>query len=651
MTWARWLAAFAAHFLTYLALTLMLFTGAHTVREYRNLPIDTDKHVIMHRRDEGLLLLDRHGERWFRFGGPRQRTIVSLADVSPWLIQAVLAAEDQTFYEHPGISLRGITRALIQDYEARAWRYGGSTITQQLAKNVYLTPEKTFGRKYREAIVAWKLEQRFSKDDILEMYLNTAYWGDGVIGAEAAAQSYFDVSARDLSLPQASLLAGMLTAPTRYNPRHNEAGAQGRQAVVLQALREGGAITERQLHESVIQPLALAPRPVGNTLGIHFALTVRNQLIERLGARQTLTRGLMVRTTMDPAIQRQAEEQLAQHVAGLAAAGASNGAAVVLEVPTNQLRALVGSVGWEVGSFGKINMATAPRQTGSAFKPVVYAAGLTERAITPASRLLDAPTTFGTDYRPQNYDGRYRGLVTVRRALSHSLNVPAVQVADAIGPAAIVALAQRLGISSIPLAARDYLSTALGAEGISVLELTSAYSTFARHGVYHEPRLITSLTGRGQLPVAWASRSEPVLEPGVAYLVSAILSDNISRQRVFGTALNLTRPAAVKTGTSQSFRDAWTVGYTPQYAVGVWVGNSDNSPMRNLPGLTGAGPLWKELMELVHRGLPAANFVAPATVVAQRQCDGRPEYFLRDTLRPLRCIRATPQPATTPVLE
>lgn len=636
--------------------TLSLFGIAHTVRLYRNLHIGTIGEML-HARDTGMTLTDRHGEIFFTFATPGQRDLVPLGLIAPNLQVAVIAAEDANFFQHYGFSPTGIVRASFLNLQQGNRKYGGSTITQQAIKNIYLSPRKNFARKYREIILAFKLERVYTKSEILGLYLNTVYWGEGVFGAEAAAQTYFNTSANYLSLAQATLLAVILPAPTRLSPYENYATTRAAQLQLLTKLYESKKISQRQLTAAIDEDVTLAPQSTTvNVTAPLFALMVRDNLIETYGTATVLQSGMVVKTTLDLSWQRAAETAVKNHLVTVASAGATNAATVVLNTTSADILALVGSGGWDQQPHGRINMALAPRQTGSAFKPIVYAAALSDRIITIATTLRDQPTTFGRNYRPKNYTGKYSGAVTVRHALSNSLNIPAVQVAQQVSPAAVAKLASELGISTISNAASSNLSIALGTEQISLLELTNAFATFGRTGLFVPPKLVLTVHDKfGEEISQTTPTPERVIEAGVAYIISTILSDNDARKSTFGNILNLPRTAAVKTGTTQEWRDAWTVGYTPNLAIGVWVGNSDNRPMQQLAGATGAVPLWKQLMLAFESTRPEQPFVQPPGVLTRVPCNQttaknpRREYFLADFVPkgwcPLAPIAATALPA------
>ncbi|MBI3420959.1 MAG: penicillin-binding protein 1C [Candidatus Sungbacteria bacterium] len=578
---------------------------------------------IVNRKDTGIILLDRHGRSFFHLYSAKSKRVIPLSQVPLTTQQAVIAIEDQTFYKHKGISLRGITRAAAANAKAGKIMYGGSTITQQIVKNTLLTSQKSWLRKYQEAFLALELEIRYTKPEILAMYFNTAYFGEGAFGIEEAAHTYFNKPSQELSLSESALLAGLLTEPSRLSPlSHDPAAARIRQRLVLENMVELGLITQPAKQAAINEKLAFNPEPIMRSQAApHFALYVKDQLVSQFGEQYVASSGLKVTTTIDLDIQAAAEAAVNAQLTKLARQGATNGSAVVIDPATHEILAMVGSRNWFADTFGKVNMAISPRQTGSAFKPIVYAAGFEKRAISPATILQDSPTTFGTDYKPADYDGKYRGPVSVRRALANSLNIPAVSVMQKVGVKTVAHIAQAFGITSLPPAEDYNLALALGAGGISPLELTNAYATLASDGQYKNPQSILNISDKRNQAIHLPSpKATQAISPETAFLVSSILSDNQARAEIFGRSLTISRPAAVKTGTSQDYRDAWTVGYTPQFTVGIWVGNNDNTPMRSLAGSLGAAPIWKQIMETLHANKPAVAFIAPSTIQQVTLC-------------------------------
>lgn len=643
------LAAFLVLFLTVLSVFTYLYYAQDIV----------DKETVMNRNDIGFILSDRDSKPFFYFSHHKYNKIVPLTEISPRMQKAVIAAEDQDFYTHPGFSVKGIARAVIKDVLQGRLVYGGSTITQQLIKNALLNPRKNFLRKYQELILASEIERRFTKTEILEMYLNSVYLGKGSFGVEEAAQAYFGKRARDLDLAESAFLTGLLPAPSRLSDLEaNLEEAKLRQRFVLQNMVEQKYITEEEAKKASEAELQFKPPedPLNNE-AIHFALMVRDELVKRYGEENLARGSFQIKTTIDLNWQKYAEEAVRTQVQRLGGNNVTNGAAVVLDPRTGEVKALVGSVDWYNEKFGKVDIPTAVRQPGSSFKPIVYAAALEKGAITLGTTLHDQPTTFSGNYRPKNYDGKFRGNVTPRRALSNSLNVPSVEVMSKIGVADSLEMAQRLGINTLTSPDQYGLSLVLGAGEVKLLEMAIVYGTFANKGVKVEPTMILEVRDKkDQVIYQYQPDPKPVLSARVAFLISSILSDSRARSEVFGNALDISRPAAVKTGTTENYRDAWTLGYTPSLVVGAWVGNNDGAPMDNIAGSLGAAPIWKGLMEQFLSDTPTESFTPPEGVLT---CSFRgPTYrestpsayteFFVEGSQPSSCSTAGPSPAPSP---
>jgi 1A family penicillin-binding protein len=583
-------------------------------------------------------IYDRNGRLLYEILDPRagRRTHVPLNDIPLSLREAAIAVEDSNFYENPGIDPVGIARAAIQDLRARRIVAGGSTITQQLARDVLLSKEerdsRTLTRKLREAFLALRMTRTYSKNQILDMYLNNVYFGNLSYGVEAAAQTYFDKPARDLDLAQSALLAGLIQSPALYNPLVDLDAAKARQQVVLGLMVKNGFVTEAQAQLAETEPLHFASSTPASTLRApHFVTYVRNLLEERYGAEQVNHGGLRVVTTLDLDLQDQAQtiiqEQLAelqrQTLEGAPDYNVHDAALVAIDPSNGQILAMVGSANYFDQSIdGAVNVALADRQPGSAIKPVTYATAFAQD-LTPASVFSDVPTTFitkeGQAYQPQNYDLTWHGPISLRQALATSSNMAAVKVLDHVGIPAMIDTAKRLGISTFNDSERFGLAITLGGGEVKLLELTAAYAAFANSGARVDPVPILSVNGQ---PWQTDNHSEQAVSPQVAYLITNILSDDAARIPAFGedSVLKLARPAAAKTGTTTDFRDNWTVGYTPDLAVGVWVGNADNTPMYKISGITGAGPIWHDFMEQAERGKPILDFARPSGIVNVAVC-------------------------------
>lgn len=586
------------------------------------------KDGIMNKQSTGLVLTDQKDRPFFKFYQANYKKFVPLSEISPHIKNAVIAAEDKDFYQHPGFDIKAIIAAFIANVKKQELAYGGSTITQQLVKNSLLHKEKSFLRKYQEIILAQEIDRRYSKDEILEMYLNSVYFGEGAFGIEAASQTYFGKPSHDLTVAESALLAGLLTAPTELNPLNgNTEKAFSRQKAILQKMYEQGYITKDEKEKADKEQISFkgghSPIPYKAP---HFALMVKDELVGRYGEEAVARSGLKVKTSIDLDWQDYAEKIVAEQVDKLKPNNASNAAAVVIDPKSGEIKALVGSKSWSDNKFGKINMAVSPRQPGSSIKPLIYAAALEDNVITPSTILQDQPTTFKEDkysesYTPKNYDGKFRGNVLPRKALALSLNVPAVEVLYKIGVERGIEQIKRMGATTIGERSNYGLSLVLGGVEIPLVEMAGAYSIFANQGRYTKPVAITKIEDKyGQTIYEHRPDFKQVIPAQVAYQISSFLSDNSARQEVFGNTLTINRTAAVKTGTTDDYRDAWTLGYTPSLVVGVWVGNSDYKPMDSVAGSLGAAPIWKSLMTKFSEGKADEKFEIPEGMVKLAIC-------------------------------
>ena len=617
------------------------------------------KESIMNRNDAGVTLLDRNNKPFFTFYQAKQKTFVPLSTIPKSMQQAVVASEDREFYQHPGFSLRGIVRSVFTDIKAGGLSSGGSTLTQQLVKNALLNPKKNFLRKYQEIVLAAEIERRYSKNEILEMYLNSVYFGEGAFGVEQAAEIYFGIHAQDLSLAQSALLVGLLPAPSSYSPISNGiAIAKNRQKIVLDKMISEHYITSTEAAQAEQTELQFQGKKEElNLIAPHFALMVKQYLIDQYGEGVVARSGFKVKTTLNLDWQKYAEQVVENQVKRLAVDKVSNGAAVVMDPKTGEVMALVGSHDWYDTENGKVNMATQPRQPGSSFKPLVYAAALDQKFITPGSILMDETHTFPGGYTPHDYDNKNRGPVLVRRALANSLNIPAVEVMEKVGVDQAIEYGKHFGITTLADSSNYGLSMVLGAAEVPLIEMTDAYAVFAANGFRHPVQYILSIQDKnGKNIYQEQTKEETVIPSSVSYIISSILSDNNARLEEFGTALNISRPAAVKTGTTENYRDALTIGYTPSLVVGVWVGNNDNSSMDRVAGSLGAAPIWKSLMEHFLAGTKVETFEKPSDIVAINICKERGllvkdattsaqlENFIRGTEPTQLCFDSTPTP-------
>jgi len=531
--------------------------------------------------------------------------VVELREMPPHLPRALLATEDRRFYSHFGLDVVGLARASVVNMRAGRVVQGGSTITQQLAKNVFLTHERSIRRKAQETILALWLERRFTKDQILTLYLNRVYLGAGTYGVEAASRRYFGKSVRQVNRREAALLVGLLKAPSRYAPTTDLDRASDRADEVLVNMMEAGFLTETELEIARRDPIRLAAGVVGNRGGRYFADWVVDQVPGFLGY---LDRDVTVVTTLDSRLQRTAEDLVAGLIQREGAKAHVSQAALVSMTPDGAIRAMVGGVDYGDSQFNRATLAR--RQPGSTFKPIVYLAAV-ERGLTPEDRVLDAPITI-RDWSPKNFEPGYRGSVTAREALARSLNTAAVRVAQQTGPERIVALARRIGLGG---EMQPNLSIALGTGEVTPLELTAAFATFANGGNGVWPYTVAEIRDAGGRVLYRRAGSGPgrVIERGplgsIVDMMQAVMQSGTGRSAA------LDRPAAGKTGTSQDFRDAWFVGFTADVVTGVWLGNDDRTPMKGVTGGSLPAQLWKAYMTEAHRGVPAKPLpgrIAPA---------------------------------------
>ena len=523
---------------------------------------------------------------------------VTLKDLPPHLAEAVLATEDRRFYSHFGIDPIGLGRAMVRNIRAGRIVEGGSTITQQLAKNLFLTPARTYLRKLQEMAVALWLEIEFSKDEILTLYLNRVYLGAGTYGVDAAARRFFQKPAARLNTYEAAVIAGLLKAPSRYNPVASPERAHARARVVLANMVAAGYLTETQAAEAArgIQ-VAVIAAPVGRAR--HFVDWVLEAVSDYVTA---AGRDLVVRTTLDLALQRQAETAMGRAFLASDRAGMKAGEGALLALaPEGAVRAMVGGRDYGKSQFNRAVQAL--RQPGSAFKPVVYLAAL-DAGMTPASPVIDRPVSL-SGWQPSNFSGKYEGRVTLEYALANSVNTVAVQLAQKVGPAKILETARALGITAeLP---RD-AGLALGTGEVSLLELTTAYAVLARAGMGVWPYGITEVTGPGGELLYKRQGSGPgrAVPAAAARRLTAMMTKVIDG----GTGRNaaIGRPAAAKTGTSQNHRDAWFIGFTPQLVTGVWFGNDDGAPMKRVTGGGLPARTWAGFMGAALRGAPVLGF-------------------------------------------
>lgn len=613
-------------------------------------------------------ILDREGNLLYEIIDPSagRREYVKIDDISPFMVAAIVATEDKDFYSHPGFDLIAIARATIQNLSAGETVSGASTITQQLARNLLLDAsernERTIQRKIKEIFLAAEITRRYNKDQILELYLNENYYGNFAYGIEAASMTYFGVPAKFLNLAQSSFLAGLPQAPSLYNVHTNYSATLERQKTVITLMylvsREQGCIAVGNSSSKV----CVGAVDVSNAIAEiertnfeqpnfsikypHWVTLVREQLVEKFGAQSLYEMGLTVYTTINPELQEIAQQIVSEQVAALAANNTHGGALVAMDVKSGQILAMVGSPDFSnEEKSGQVNMAVALRQPGSTLKPIVYAAAF-EKGWTPATLVWDVPTDFSPTgkpedllyappYSPVNYDNKFRGPVLVRDALANSYNIPAVKALEYVGiyedpdrpgTGGFVQFAQRFGLKSLDKPGWG-LSIALGGGEVSLLDMTTAFNVLANEGLFVKPSTILRVIDRNGVTIYETDTPErvSVLAEEYAYQITSILSDRIARAPIFGSSSVLDQPfeVAVKTGTTNDFRDNLTIGYTPGLTVGVWVGNPDYTPMVSSTGLTGAAPIWSQFMGVavpkLTNGVPQ-QFRRPPGITDQLIC-------------------------------
>lgn len=602
-------------------------------------------------------IFDRNGKLLFTIYRNRNLTFVPLSQIPKQMQEATIAIEDKNFYYHGAIDLRGITRALVAILFHQRIE-GGSTLTQQLVKNSLLTPERTLPRKIKEVLLAYATEAIYSKNQILEMYLNQTPYGGTAWGVEAAAKTYFGKDAKDLDLAESALLAGLPEAPTTNSPfgAHPELAKQ-RQEQVLDAMYDEGYITAKQRDDAKRETLKY--QKVANEIQApHFVLYIKDLLIKKYGEKMVYEGGLNVKTTLDLDIQNYAQASVASELAKLGGYHVTNGAAMVTDPATGEILAMVGSKDYfDTNIDGNVNVTIAKRQPGSSIKPVNYVTGLM-KGYTAATPFVDTKTCFPNPgqapYCPVNYDRKFHGVLSMRYALGNSVNIPAVKMLKLNGVQAMIDTANKMGITSFGNPDQYGLSLTLGGGETTMMQMIQAYGVLANEGYKVDLASILKVTNsQGKVLEEYKPPQSPifgkkVLPEDVSYIMSDMLSDNSARVMEFGENSELRIPGkivSVKTGTTNDFRDNWTFGYTPSYVVGVWVGNNDNSPMYSIAsGITGAAPIWHDIMThlLIHK--PVETYPRPADIITKEVCQvtglvptaGHPcqtrlEYFVSGT--------------------
>ena len=580
-----------------------------------------------------LIIYDKDGKEVFRGFGASEPQRIKLSEVPDLVKKTTLASEDLDYYKHGAVDFKSIARAVYLNWqnskstglnkfkdllEADNYTQGGSTITQQLVKNIYLNQERTFDRKIKEMVFSYKLENKYSKDQILEMYLNEIYYGEQALGIKNAAKIYFNKNIDELNLAEASMIAGLPAAPSIYTPleEKNAQASRKRQEYVLQQMLLAGYINIEEAKTAANEYIEYYGKTETFDKYPFYSQFVKEELEKELKVTNIEDKGYRIYTSLDPAKQEIAERQAKAGIKTLASRGASNAAVVISDPKTNQILAMVGGIDWDKS---KVNVATSERQPGSSFKPIVYATAL-ENNYTAATILNDKSVNFGGNpaYMPKNYNGGYSGYVTVRNALARSLNVPAVEMAKLVGTDKVVAMAHQLGITSINQPVENYgLSLALGSAEVHLKDMVEAYSGFANHGEKIQQTTITKIMDKTGQDVKVPSRKrQQVLSPETSYIITSILSDNKARSATFGASspLKTDKITAVKTGTTDNYADSWTIGYSPDLVVGVWMGNNDRTPMRRVSGVEGAAYIWHDIITECLKDSPNKEFEKPATI-------------------------------------
>lgn len=625
---------------------------------------------LMNRNNTGVVFYAKDAKTViYSEGSATHHDLVPIDKISKSMQNALVASEDKDFYKHNGFSVLSTLRAVYGYIVSGGKTYGGSTITQQLAKITLLGSNRSYLREYQAFSIAVAIENTYSKEQILDMYLNSAYFGEGAFGIEDAAKVYFGTTPDKLDLAQSAMLIGLLPAPSIYSPiSGNPDYAKERQSTVLARMVRSGYITEAQQTAALKEKLKYqkAKAPINDSVAPHFAQMVLDELYEKYGEETVTRSGYQVLTTLDSNIQSKLQAAVTANMPTINYNKGHNAAAVAIDPADGEVRGLVGSYDWDDPHFGKVNIVTSLRQPGSSFKPIYYANAMADGVITPATVLKDVKTDFG-GYMPLDADKKFRGNVTVRQALNQSLNIPAVEVLQKYGISNAVEAARRMGLTSIKTDNNYGLSLALGSAEVTPLALTNAYAAFANGGQQYDTTIIKSIKSKYNEQVYTTDKtSRQVISPQGAFLISDVLSDNAAKAPIFGSSLNVydaktgtVKKVAIKTGTTNDDRDAWTVGYTPKLAIGVWVGNNDNAPMLNGSSIM-AGPIFTKAMGTILAG-DDTKFVAPSGVVQRNVCYGNhglaniaikgqtySEWFLSTFLPSERCTLVKPTPTPTP---
>ncbi len=626
----------------FISLAYFIFTifyklpSPYQLKNYQIIPLSTH-------------ILDRNGKPLYEIYRSQKRTPIKLKELPPYVINATIAIEDKDFYKHKGISIFGGVLRAVKDSLIKKQIQGGSTITQQLVKSALLNPERTLKRKIREIILALWTEQIFSKNEILELYLNQVPYGGTAYGIEEAAKIYFNKSAKKLTLSEAALLAGLPQAPSLYSPFYYPDQAKKRRNSVLKAMYQNKYIDQQIYEREIKKPLIINP-PKKTIKAPHFVFYVKSLLEKSYDIKLVEEGGLRVTTTLDLDIQEEAEKILKEEIEKVKNLNVSNGAVLVTRPPTGEILSMVGSVDYFASQSGAFNVTTALRQPGSAIKPINYAIGIERKLVNAASVFLDVPTCFiaagqPTSYCPVNYDGQFHGPVQLRFALGNSYNIPAVKMLALNGVENFIASASAFGITTFKDPKNYGLSLTLGGGEVTMLEMAQAFSAFANRGIskslvailkiedkngkvlyeYKDPNVVKDVKKPIKMPNFFAISGKKAISQETAFIISHILLDNNARSAAFGSQSYLVIPnkaVSVKTGTTDDKKDNWTIGYTPNFLTAVWVGNNDNKPMHPwlTSGVTGAAPIWNRVMTYVLKNQPDLWPIKPSTVIGKQVC-------------------------------
>lgn len=575
--------------------------------------------LIIYEATESTKVFDRNGEVLYDIFNQKRRSNIEFEDIPEVVKQATIAIEDKNFYHHNGFDITGFLRGLILQPLRGKGIQGGSTITQQFVKNALLGPERELSRKIRELILAFELEQIYSKDRILSLYLNEVPYGSGGYGVQAASDIYFGKDVSEITLPEAAVLAALPQAPSRYSPYgQNPDLLMARKDIVLGQMYKQGYITAEEAETAQAAEIEFQPRSE-SIRAPHFVMYVREQLAAKYGEKMVEEGGLKITTSLDWNKQKAAETAISSRAEyNMERYNAGNAALISIDPNTGEILAMVGSKDYfDMEEDGQVNVTIRERQPGSSIKPIVYATAF-EKGYGPATMLMDTRTNFGQGWTPNNYDGAYRGPLSIRDALQGSINVVAVKALAYAGVRETTDTAHDMGITSLNDPERYGLSLTLGGGEVTLLDLTSAYGVFAAAGMRVPTVSILKVEDKNGRVLEEHNPVKPrrAIDAQVAYLINNILSDNEARSKFFAGG-NLTLPGrivAAKTGTTNEYRDGWTIGYTPDLVTGVWVGNNDNESMKNGAGLSVAAPIWNQYMRLVLAGTSSKAFTRPSGI-------------------------------------